>query len=108
MNLRAWLTKRNLVIAAVLLTGIIATACYFAFRRPEPVAMERYVPASALAFLEINNLADVVDALTSTRAGRERGPAFGLSSQLRQIGAMADLVGRTGLGPEEMVIAGRA
>lgn len=70
--------------------------------------MERYVAASSLACLEINNLADVMDGLTATRAWRELGPALGLSSQLRQIGLMADLVGRTGLGPEEAVIAGRA
>src|SRR5205085_656131 len=108
MNLRAWLTRRTLVIAAVIFVVIVAAACYFALRRPEPVAMERYVAASSLAYLEINNLADVVDGLTNTQAWRELGPAFGLSSQLRQIGLMADLVGRTGLGPEEAVLAGRA
>jgi hypothetical protein len=108
MNLRDWLTRRNLIIAAISLAVIVVTACYFAFRRPEPVAIERYVPASSLAYLEINNLADVVDGLTNTQAWRELGPAFGLSSQLRQIGLMADLVGRTGLGPEEAVLAGRA
>jgi hypothetical protein len=108
MNLRDWLTRRNLIIAVVLLTILVATACYFALRRPPAVAMERYVAASSLAYLEINNLADVVDGLTNTEAWRELGPAFGLSSQLRQIGLMADLIGRTGLGPEEAVLAGRA
>src|SRR5918912_1586506 len=108
MNLRDWLTRRNLLIAAILLGVVAATACYFALRRPAPVAMERYVAASALAYLEINNLADVVDGLTNTEAWRELGPAFGPSSQLRQIGLMGDLVGRTGLGPEEAVLAGRA
>src|SRR6185369_3289665 len=108
MNLRGWLTRRNLIIAMVLLTVVVATACYFALRRPTPVAMERYVPAASLAFLEIDNLADLFDGLTSTRAWRELGPAFGLSSQLQQIGLMTDLVGRTGLGPDEAVLAGRA
>lgn len=92
----------------VLLTIALATACYFALRRPKPVAMERYVPAASLAFLEIDNLADLFDGLTGTQAWRELGPAFGLSSQLRQIGLMTDLVGRTGLGPDEAVLAGRA
>src|SRR5689334_20287070 len=108
MNLRDWLTRRNLIIAVILLTILVVTACYFALRRPKPVAMERYVPASSLAYLEINNLADVLDGLTNTQAWRELGPVFGLSSQLRQIGLMADLVGRTGLGPDEAVLAGRA
>ncbi|HJQ22449.1 MAG TPA: hypothetical protein VKA60_00945 [Blastocatellia bacterium] len=108
MNLRDWLTRKNLIIAAVVFALLVATACYFALRRPQPVAMERYVAASSLAYLEVNNLADVVDGLTNTQAWRELGPALGLSSQLRQIGLMADLVGRTGLGPEEAVLAGRA
>jgi hypothetical protein len=108
MNPRAWLTRKNLVIAIVLLTVLAATACYFALRRPAHVAMERYVPAASLAFLEIDNLADLADGLTNTQAWRELGPAFGLSSQLRQIGLMTDLVGRTGLGPDEAVLAGRA
>jgi hypothetical protein len=108
MNLRQWLTRRNLILAAVLLTIVVATACYFALRRPAPVAMERYVAASSLAFIQINNLADVVDGVTNTKAWRELAPALGLSSQLQQIGLLADLVGRTGLGPEEAVLAGRA
>src|SRR5437868_3883096 len=108
MNLRDWLTRRNIIIAAVILAVLAATACYFALRRPQPVAMERYVAVSSLAYVEINNLADVLDGLTNTQAWRELGPALGLSSQLRQIGLIADLVGRTGLGPEEAVLAGRA
>jgi hypothetical protein len=108
MNPRDWLTRRNLILAAVLFAIIVATACYFALRRPQPVAMERYVAASSLAFIQINNVADVVDGVTDTRAWRELAPALGLSSQLRQVGLLADLVGRTGLGPEEAVLAGRA
>ncbi|MFL6216173.1 MAG: DUF3352 domain-containing protein [Blastocatellia bacterium] len=108
MNPRDWLTRRNVILAAVLLTVIVATACYFALRRPEPVAMERYVAASSLAYIQINNVADVIEGVTNTRAWRELAPALGLSSQLRQIGLLADLVGRTGLGPEEVVLAGRA
>src|SRR5918912_1071213 len=108
MNPRDWLTRRNLILVAVLLTIIVAAACYFALRRPQPVAMERYVAASSLAFIQINNVADVVDGVTNTRAWRELSPALGLSSQLRQVGLLADLIGRTGLGPEEAVLAGRA
>ena len=70
--------------------------------------MQRYVAASSLAYVQIDNVADVVDGVTNTRAWRELAPALGLSSQLRQIGLLADLVGRTGLGPEEAVLAGRA
>lgn len=108
MNLRALLTRKNLWIAAGLLALIIAVLLYFGLRRPERVPMERYVPASALAFIEMDNLADVVDGLTSTKAWRELAPALGLSSQLRHLGFLSDLIGRTGLGPDEAVVAGRA
>jgi hypothetical protein len=59
--------------------------------------MVRYVPAEALAFVEIDSLADLADGLTSTNAWREIGPALSLSSQLRQMGFFADLTGPTKL-----------
>lgn len=70
--------------------------------------MERYVPGTALAFVEIDSLADVSDGLTGTQAFRELAPVLGLSSQLAQVGIAADLIGRTGLGPDEAVLIGRA
>jgi uncharacterized protein DUF3352 len=108
MKLRDLLTRRNIIIASALLIAIAAVASYFWLRRPPRSPMERYIPASAFAFIEIDNLSDVVDGLTDTKAWRELAPALGLSSQLRQIGFISNLIGRTGLGPDEAVIAGRA
>ena len=70
--------------------------------------MERYIPANALAYVDIDSLAALVDGLTGTRAWSELAPVLGLSSQLQQIGLIADLVGRSGFGPDEAVVAGRA
>jgi hypothetical protein len=70
--------------------------------------MERYVPAKVLAFVQIDSLADLVDGLTHTKAWRELAPVLGISSQLQQIGSVADLIGRSGLGPDEAVVSGRA
>jgi hypothetical protein len=108
MRLRELLTRRNVILASVILAVALAAFAYFALRRPQRVNMERYVPASALAFLEIDNLADLVDGLTGTKAWREIAPVLGLSSQLRQLGLTGDLIGRTGLGPDEAVVAARA
>jgi hypothetical protein len=108
MKLRDIVTRRNIILASALLTTGIAVALYFALRRPPEVAMVRYVPASALAYLEVNNLSDVVDGLTGTKAWHELAPVLGLSSQIRQLGFISDLVGRTGFGPDEAVVAGRA
>lgn len=87
---------------------VASIAAYFLFRRPARAQMQRYIPASAFAFLEIDNLSDLIGGLTSTNAWRELAPTLGLSSQIRQVGFISDLVGRTGLGPDEAVIAGRA
>lgn len=108
MNFRDLLTRKNIIIVSALLTIVIAAVLYFNLRRPPRVAMERYVPATALAYLEINNLADMIDGLTDTKAWSELAPALGLSSQIRQLGFISDLVGRTGFGPDEAVVAGRA
>ncbi|HWO02786.1 MAG TPA: DUF3352 domain-containing protein [Blastocatellia bacterium] len=108
MTLRDSLTRRNIIVASLVFASLTAVAVYYALRRPPRVAMERYVPASALAFVEIDSLSDLVDGWTGTRAWRELAPALGLSSQIRQIGLGADLIGRTGLGPAEAVLAARA
>jgi len=101
-------SKALLLPGAVLITAALALGAYFALQRPSRVAMTRYVPASSLAFAEVYNLGDVVDGLTSTKAWTELAPVLGLSSQLREIGPLVSLFGRTGLGPDEAVIAGRA
>ena len=108
MNFRESLTRKNIFIASsVFLVGLVV-AGFFVLRRPARVAMERYVSADALAFVEVDSLSDVIDGLTSTKAWRELAPVLGLSSQLKQVGFVADLIGRSGLGPDEAVIAGRA
>jgi len=108
MNLRDWLTRKNIIVgSSVLIIGLVV-AGFFLLRRPPRVAMNRYVPADALAFAETNSLTDLVDGLTNTKAWRELAPVLGLSSQLRQVGFVGDLIGRSGLGPDEAVVAGRA
>jgi hypothetical protein len=94
-------------MASVIL-ALGAAAAYFVMRRPERAHMERYVPASALAFIEIDNLPDLFDGLTDTKAWREIAPVLGLSSQLRLLGFTSDLIGRAGVGPDEAVVAARA
>ncbi len=102
------MTRKPVIIACAGLVVALAAGAYFMMRRPPRVQMEKYIPGSALAFIEVANLTDVVDGITGTNAWSELAPLLGLSSQLRQIGAGLDLIGRTGLGPEEAVVAGRA
>lgn len=108
MKLRDSLTRKNIMIGCSVLVVALVVAGFFAFRRAPRVAMERYVPADALAFVEVNSLTDLVGGLTDTKAWRELSPVLGLSSQIRQVGLVTDLIGRSGLGPDEAVVAGRA
>lgn len=108
MSFRNLLTRKNIIIASIVLFTGIAVAFYFFTRRPPRVDMDRYTPFNALAFVQIDNLTDILDGLTDTKAWDELAPALGLSSQLKQIGFATDLMSRTGFGPEEAVIAGRA
>ncbi len=108
MNFRALLTRRNILIALVALVASLAVSGYFLLRRPARVDMDRYAPASSLALIEVYNLTDLLDGLTDTTAWKELAPALGVSSQLRQIGLATDIMSRTGIGPDEAVIAGRA
>src|SRR5215510_7444475 len=108
MTLRDLLTRRNLIAGCCVLLGALVVGGYFLFRRAPRVRMETYVPANVLAFVQIDSLADLVDGLTHTRAWRELAPVLGISSQLQQVGTVADLIGRSGLGPDEAVVAGRA
>ncbi len=108
MRLRDLFIRKNVIIGSSFVIIALVVAGFIVLRRPPGVSMERYAPASALAFVEVDSLTDLVDGLTHTRAWRELGPVLGLSSQLGQVGFAADLIGRTGLGPDEAVIAGRA
>jgi hypothetical protein len=108
MEFRKLVTGKNLAILIITFALVFLTAGYYFFRRPEPVAMDKYVPANALAFIEVNSLSDIVDGLTSTKAWNELAPILGLSSQLKQLGSGIGLMSSTGLGPDELVIAGRA
>ncbi|HSE98955.1 MAG TPA: hypothetical protein VLD57_11875 [Blastocatellia bacterium] len=108
MPLSTWLTRKNIILASLALGVVLAATAFLTLRRPPRVDMARYLPASSLAFVEVDNLADLVSDLTDTRAWRELAPALGVSSQLAQIGFATDLISRTGLGPDEAVLAGRA
>src|SRR5262249_26673224 len=108
MNIKYPPARKTVLVLAVALIAGLGLGAYFAFQRPARTPMTRYVPADSLAFAEVYNLGDLVDGLTSTKAWKELAPVLSLSSQLREIGPLFNLFGRTGLGPDEAVIAGRS
>lgn len=108
MEFRRLRSRKNILILIITLALVFLTMGYFFFRKPTLVSMDRYVPANALAYIEINSLTDLLEGLTDTQAWNEIAPVLGLSSQLKQIGSGIGLMSSTGLGPDEVVVAGRA
>lgn len=108
IGFRQGINRKTLLAAVVVIVPGLVLLIGLLSRRPPRVPMERYIPATALAFIEVDSLVDLFDGLTGTMAWRELAPELGLSSQLDDIGWVADLMGRTGLGPAEAVLAGRA
>lgn len=89
-------TKISLAVLAVVL---LATSGWLYFRRPEPVEIATYVPESALAYLEINNLPKLAADITATRGWQQLAPAYGILdkfSYLSQAGKLSWLAELTG------------
>ena len=89
-------TKISLAVLAVVL---LATSGWLYFRRPEPVEIAAYVPESALAYLEINNLPKLTSDITSTRGWQQLAPVYGISDKLAYLseaGKFGWLAGLTG------------
>lgn len=72
-------TKISLLVLGVVL---LATSGWLYFRRPQPVDIATYVPESALGYLEINNLPQLVSNLTATRGWQQLAPVYGVSDKL--------------------------
>jgi hypothetical protein len=103
-----FLAKRTILISLAVLGAGLALGAYYKLRRVPREPMARYIPATALAYMQLDSLPELLNGLTATSAWRELAPALGLSSQLKQVGSVADLMGRAGVGPDEAVVAGRA
>jgi hypothetical protein len=102
------LTKKRVIIPLIILLPLLVSILAIKLRRPPRKEMERFVPASALAVIRIDDLPALLDGITDLTAWRQLAPLLGISSQLNQLGFVGQLVGGTGLGPDEAVVASRA
>jgi hypothetical protein len=110
-SIASFFTKRNLFILAIVGSLLAAGLFYyFYFNRNQwnRIDLAQYAPASAVAFIQIDSLPDLLSGLTSTDAWRKLAPALGLSNQLEHLGSMTEFLASTGLGPEEAVLLARA
>src|SRR5882724_4613609 len=103
------LRLRSGILLAFLAAAAIALALAYTFwpKRPK-VEMPQYAPASALIYLEVRDVPDLLNGLTSTIAWKQLAPALGLSSQLNYLGDIGSFAAATGLGSQEAVVLARA
>lgn len=92
---------RTKISLAVLALVLAAAGGWIYLRRPQPVEIAAYVPESALGYLEINNLPQLVGNLTATRGWQQLAPVYGISdklgylSQAGKFGWLAGLAGNS-------------
>src|SRR5262245_47870459 len=99
------LTRKQISISVlvIILLGIVG---WFYSQRVKLVQMARYVPDSALGYLEINSVPQVLKELTATTAWKQLAPAYGLTDKLDYAGALGSLAQFAGvLGGETTLLA---
>ncbi len=97
-------SNRILLFGAILL--FIAFGWIF-FHRFATVAMEKYIPDSALGYVSINNVPQFLDQFTETKAWQELAPAYGIEKQFGYAGWLGKIARWTGIGNKETLLVAR-
>jgi hypothetical protein len=100
------LLSRRKILPIFFLLLILAGIWIF-FQRISSVAMDTYVPDSALGFVVVNDVPQVINNLTSTQGWKDLAPAYGLDGKFGYAGWLATLGRWTGLGTAESLLISR-
>ncbi|MBA3322378.1 MAG: hypothetical protein H0T45_13165 [Pyrinomonadaceae bacterium] len=98
--------RQKILLPAVMILLLIAAWLWW--NRPRRVNLAEYAPAESLVFLETNDLPELLSGITSTTAWRELARAAGIDKPLGNLGWLGRLAAWTSIGPNELVIYGRA
>ncbi|HWQ36168.1 MAG TPA: hypothetical protein VNQ79_25245 [Blastocatellia bacterium] len=101
------MSRKRIIVALCAILLLVAGGWMYS-QRVERVPMEIYVPESALGYIELNDLPQLLDHFTSTTAWQKLAPAYGLPDRLNYLGKAGALTRWTGLGPGESVVLSRA
>jgi len=89
------------IMLALLAALLMAASGWIYTRRPERIEIATYVPESALGYLEIASLPQLVNQLSSTNAWQQIAPAYGIADKLNNLekfGEFGWLMGLAGSG----------
>src|SRR6516225_11760811 len=96
------LSRRSRLLLALLAAVAIGLILAYEFWPKRPKAqMAQYVPASAMIYLEIKDVPDLLNGVTSTIAWQKLAPVLGISSQLNYLGNIGSFAAATGMGSQE-------
>lgn len=104
----ARLLKRYPKALILLLIFILLAAGWLFWNRTPSADMSAYVPAEALAFIEVKDPVGVANGITATEAWRVLAPSLGAPSQLIPYSWSIKLARWTGIGSAEAVLLGRS
>ena len=93
-------------LLALAIIAVIFAAFWFWWASPSRVDMADYAPADALVYIELNNLADVTNAIQQTDVWRAASPITG--SKASNPNRMMTTAARAGIGPLEAVLFARS
>ena len=96
--------KRILPLLFVLL---LLLGAWLFFQRFDRVALESYVPETALGYIAVNDLPGLLEGFTGTKAWQQLAPIYGVSQGLQYAGWASRLGRWTGLGTKETLLLAR-
>jgi hypothetical protein len=102
------LIKRHRKKLLLLLFLLIVLAGWIFWNRTQRVDMAAYVPAEALAFIEVDDLAAITSGIEESEAWRRLAPPLGAPSNLLPHRWLITLARWTGIGSADAVLAARS
>ncbi len=100
-----FVTRNRISILFVIL--LVAIGGWLFYQRFHRVALENYVPESALGYLEVNDLPQLLDHFVHTEAWQQLAPIYEVKNGLQYAG-WASWLGRwTGIGTKETLLFSR-
>ena len=100
------LLTRNRTFIGIIFFVLLCGAWLF-WQRFTPVAMDTYVPETALGYIEVNDLPRLLNQFAATDAWQQLAPLYGVQNKLQYAG-WANWLGRwTGIGTKESLLVAR-
>jgi hypothetical protein len=98
-------TRKRIISCSLLLLLLFGAWLYF--QRFTRVALENYVPETAVGYVEANDLPHLLENFTNTNAWKQLAPIYGVTNRLQFAGWASRLARWTGIGTTETLLLAR-